>query len=316
MKEVQNPHDAFVKSFLKKIEHAREILQAMMPAKLAQQLNWQSLERLPKTFISQQLKEFQSDALFTIYWQASHPADKQPAISLQLYLLFEHKSYVDKNIHLQLGRYLFEIYHSQKQLTPVLPLLLYHGQKKWHVPTSFIDMFGLEQEQKELIQNFIPNFCYNLFDVNLERQSSEMKKERHQKMSLHAITQLLFYSLQYIWNVEEEAKLREFFGKVAQILLDKDNNDLFEKLLLYFFQYSNMEPQAMSKIITQELNKEKGDKAMTTAERLHKEGMEEGVERGIERGKIETARELKQKGMDNAFIQDVTKLSKEQIEKL
>lgn len=47
-----------------------------------------------------------------------------------------------------------------------------------------------------------------------------------------------------------------------------------------------------------------------------KEGMEEGIEKGIEEGKIQTARNLKDIGMDTAQIAALTGLTLEKIQAL
>lgn len=46
------------------------------------------------------------------------------------------------------------------------------------------------------------------------------------------------------------------------------------------------------------------------------QGILQGKEQGIQQGTVETARNLILKAMDNAFVQEVTQLSVEAIEKI
>ena len=55
-------------------------------------------------------------------------------------------------------------------------------------------------------------------------------------------------------------------------------------------------------------------------EQGRKKGLEQGIEQGLERGiqqqKVETARNLILKGMDNDFVREVTQLTPETIEQI
>ena len=68
------------------------------------------------------------------------------------------------------------------------------------------------------------------------------------------------------------------------------------------------------------LSEEKGDIAMTTAERLKKEGMEEGMERGLEKGEElkaqNIAKIMKKNGESISKISQYTGLKEKDIQKL
>ena len=55
---------------------------------------------------------------------------------------------------------------------------------------------------------------------------------------------------------------------------------------------------------------------MTIADRLRQEGEKRGEKKGEHKKAVETAKKLKEKGMDIELIIEVTGLSKEEIEKL
>ncbi|MBK5937874.1 Rpn family recombination-promoting nuclease/putative transposase [Halochromatium roseum] len=65
-------------------------------------------------------------------------------LALHVDILFEHKSQTDYWVLLQLLRYITlqgEAYRKQhpeaKTLPPVYPLVLYHGQRRWRMPSDF-----------------------------------------------------------------------------------------------------------------------------------------------------------------------------------
>ncbi|MBW7859424.1 MAG: Rpn family recombination-promoting nuclease/putative transposase, partial [Leptonema sp. (in: Bacteria)] len=82
-----------------------------------------SLEVENGTFIENDLSELRSDLLFSIKTISGNP--------LNIYILFEHKSYRDSKIFTQLLSYIAAIHKSQTVLMPVIPLVFYHDKQKW-----------------------------------------------------------------------------------------------------------------------------------------------------------------------------------------
>ena len=58
--------------------------------------------------------------------------------TLDLVLLFEHKSSPDKNVLIQLGLYMFSHWYKcineSKALKVIIPIIYYQGSKKWEQP--------------------------------------------------------------------------------------------------------------------------------------------------------------------------------------
>jgi predicted transposase YdaD len=54
-----------------------------------------------------------------------------------VYLLFEHKSYFDKMTPVQMLGYIVDIWklynkqNKNEKLPPIIPILIYHGNRKW-----------------------------------------------------------------------------------------------------------------------------------------------------------------------------------------
>ena len=62
---IPNPHDALVKVVFGKPEHAQGMLRAVVPAAVAEKLNWPTLTLRPGSFVDLALKEQHTDLLYS-----------------------------------------------------------------------------------------------------------------------------------------------------------------------------------------------------------------------------------------------------------
>src|ERR1044072_3514622 len=118
-----SPHDALFKAVFAQPEHARGALRTVLPAAVAEALDWQGLAHCAGSFIDPTLKGQHSDLLFSIPWRSGGEALG--------YLLFEHQSTVDDRMGFRLLRYLVRIWerwlteHSRARRLPVvIPVVL------------------------------------------------------------------------------------------------------------------------------------------------------------------------------------------------
>jgi predicted transposase/invertase (TIGR01784 family) len=95
---VQNPHDRFFRESFGRLEIVRNYLEEYLPAEVRRLLNLDSLARQEGSFIDEAMKEHQSDLLYQVQLTSGAEA--------YLYFLFEHKSYPDPLVGLQLLRYM------------------------------------------------------------------------------------------------------------------------------------------------------------------------------------------------------------------
>ena len=62
---IPNPHDLLVKVVFGKPEHAQGMLRAVVPAEVAQKLDWSTLTLRPGSFVDLALKEQHTDLLYS-----------------------------------------------------------------------------------------------------------------------------------------------------------------------------------------------------------------------------------------------------------
>lgn len=125
-----------------------------LPEKIVAKLDFRSLKQLSGSYMSGELDQTMSDVVYSC-------RRKDRKGELEISLLVEHKSYRDNQTPLQIGSYLFSAYWQQvkqdkKQLTPIIPILFYHGKDKWEYWT----LNKLFDDPDPDLLGFIPNFAY------------------------------------------------------------------------------------------------------------------------------------------------------------
>jgi predicted transposase/invertase (TIGR01784 family) len=226
-----------------------------------------------------------------------------------IYLLFEHKSYYDPKIYIQLLEYISKIYRwqleNEKELKVVLPFVFYHGEKEWDLRISFQEMFNWKNLPEELL-SYIPNFKIELFELKPEGKIFETEN-----LALYLFLRLiqiirdkgekfegeLLRLFTILSREKEEAKRVEILLEMVKYLLStrKDAEKYTEKKFYRLLEADYM--TVLDKII------EKG----------RAEGIEKGREEGIEKGKLETAKNMKAEGIAISVILKVTGLTDEQL---
>lgn len=229
-----------------------------------------SLEICKDSFVEKDLKHYYSDMLYRVNLGNS------PGY---IYFLFEHKSYPDGLVHLQLLEYMTRIWRldmkqSKKRKLPVIiPLLLYHGPKRWHAKVNFSSVLA---GPVGMLAEYIPDFSYVLYD--LSRYSDEDIKGP-------ILERVVLLTLKHIFDPNFKRKMPEIFSLLKEILNTENGLNCLKVLIKYIF--SNVEDlttEQFQTIVTGVLSKDKGEMVMTLAERLINQGRKQGLRQGIELG--------------------------------
>ncbi len=178
MTKIINPHDKLFREIWSNLETAGSFLTHYLPEKVLSLIDLNTLEISKDSFVENDLKEYFSDILYRINL-AGDPG--------YIYLLFEHKSREEKWIHLQLLRYLLSIWEldlkkdGKGSLPVIVPMVLYHGRRKWKSSTRFSSLF---QGPWEALAKHIPNFqyipqrCINIWSKNASLAPYKAIKKR------------------------------------------------------------------------------------------------------------------------------------------
>jgi len=197
-------------------------------------------------------------------------------IDIRIVLLFEHKSKPVDFPHLQLLKYLLKIWavdikQKKKSLTPVIPIIFYHGKGKWKSKTFEEYFKGIDEN----IERFLPAFDYVLTD--LSKYSDEDIRNRYDEIKVRM-------ALLLMKNIMNEQLLKQ---KIPDIFLmsnevfENEEGEKFVKASVIYI-YNNVEKGF--KEITQEIETittKGGDIAMTIAMQLEERGLQKGRQEGL-----------------------------------
>jgi len=291
MGEKHNMHDSGYKKLFSNPVIVKDLLLYFVNEPWVKWLDYNTLERLDKSFITEEFMNRESDIIYRINFQGK---------DLFIYILIEFQSSVDKFMPLRILRYITEFYEylvsakKIKKLPPVFPVLLYNGEKKWTAPVNFGNLVD-----KSIPEIYIPAFRYYKIAEN------ELSKET--LLGIKNVLSAVFYL--------ETSGMEDVSSEIKHIvsLIEKERPGelrLFRKWIKHFF-YGNDEisDEIENSIIEIE---EVKDMLSTTLKKRDKIQFEKGK---IE-GKLETARILLNKKTSIKEISEITGLSVEAIEKL
>ena len=162
--KVVNPHDKLFRDTYSDKENARSLLYHRLPDKVLTQVDLNTLEISKDSFIEKELADYYSDMLYKV-----NLTDGSEGF---VYVLFEHKSYYDRFVHLQLMEYMVKIwrlYIKQHEKPPdllpiVIPLLVCHAKREW--PEGTLRLTSLLSGPVGDLAGYIPDFAFELYDLH------------------------------------------------------------------------------------------------------------------------------------------------------
>ena len=264
--DISPSHDEFFKNMMGRVAIARKYIQHFLPIEITSLMDMDTLEVDTEGYVDDHLKEYFSDVVATVQLTDGQLSD--------IYILFEHKSGVDKLVRLQVLKYMVSKWSKwvkdkdqyEGYLPIVIPIVVYHGAAKWQYSTEFSDMFRLPSEDFRL---FTPKFNYILHDI------SHVDEESF-KASVDIQTFLLL--LKYIYRPELSHKLPEILSLLNEL---KDKDQITEYLPIIIKYILSVGKVSLDEIKEAVKSLPKGDETVeTTAYQLRQEGKKQGIQIG------------------------------------
>ena len=132
-------------------------------------------------------------------------------MEVDIYILYEHKSYKDKRIFLQLLGYMLNMwkkdFEEKNPLRVIVPLVFYHGKSKWDMPDEYVKQFKVDEE----ITKYLLNFKYLLFNTSEHEFDPEKIQEFKNNIALY--TTLMLYKDTIKKNIKIIKKIFDFWGE-------------------------------------------------------------------------------------------------------
>ncbi len=286
---ISKPHDKFFKDVFSRPEVAQDFCRHYLPREIVELLDLSTLTQAKDSFVDENLRESFSDLLFKIKLKTGR--------DIYIYILFEHKSHRDPMVLFQILRSEVKIWDNDRKqrgnskLRPIIPLVIYHGRRKWNVPLDFHSLFLWT----EGMEKYLPQFEYLLVDI------PRMKDEQ---IGGDALLKALLVVLKYI----KQRDPREKAARIATAFRElkdrrSDIEEILYTVLLYLYQTIKAEDQTQ---VQQEFERtlREGAEIMPTLAEYYiqqgieegrkegkQEGLQEGLQQGLQQGKQEGLRE-------------------------
>ena len=283
MTEINNIHDTFFRETMSHKEVAADFLANYLPAAVLEQIKLDTLAITKDTFVDKKQAAHYSDLLYQVKLTGDRPG--------LVYFLFEHKSYPDRFISLQLLRYLLEIWElyrkqhkNTKTLPLIIPIVVYHGKPKGQ-SVRLMELIDLPDPS---LAAYVPDFDQAFFDFSPDTDEAIKGEIR---------LRLLIHCLQIKNTPENLAVIAQIFYLTSQLDNEAPALQWISVIFRYLLQVVDIEPDVLQDLVTQSLSAGKEEMLMTVAERLEK--------RGEARGRTEGRNAILSRQLAKRFGQDI-----------
>ena len=271
---LNNPHDHFFRNSFSYPDVSVPFFQRYLRTEVREGLDFTTLAMEPGSFVDARLADHHTDLLFSIRRQDGLPA--------RLFLLLEHKSYNTPWAGLQLLDYLVRIWQQeakerrQPPLTPVIGMVLYHGESTWTGGERFAPLV----DTPAALARFTPDFEFVLCDLHQEQLDYLQDAAR-----LAIALQLL----KFIRSDELPARLPEIFELFQKLEVHEDDALAYAGTAIrYIVRVARQVDRAtLEAAVVRGLPPGLGERVMPT---IAESWIEEGRLEGIQKGRIEEAR--------------------------
>ena len=276
MPEITNPHDRFFREVFSHLEWSRDFIRTQLPLAIVETLALETLDLRPGSFLDEELQQYFSDLLFRVSLRTGRDA--------YVYVLLEHKSYVERFAALQLLRYKVEIWEqvraeakaaantqkrsAARKLPPIFPLIVYHGTRKWQIAQQFADLV----EGGEAWQPYLPDFRYEVASVADIRET-----ELFDSVLFRAAIRLM----RHIFDPDLADKLPQIWAEFRNLAWGPETQGFLIVMLSYVTSATKVSNAQL--VHSLELAVPEQEEALMAT--LAREWMKQGIEQGIEQGR-------------------------------
>jgi predicted transposase/invertase (TIGR01784 family) len=282
---MSGPHDLFVRFTFGQPERAAAELRVALPPEVVAQVDWDSLRQEPGSVVDEELRETESDLLFSARLVSGRTA--------LFYVLLEHQSWVDRWMALRMLRYVVRQLERWRQdhpgsaLLPVIvPLVLYHGPEGgWSAPRRVEELFDLpgEGEPPEPWRALVPRFEYRVDDLTAQRAEALMTRPGP------PLVRLALLALRYGRTEELAERLPDWEALLVELQAAPNSLEelsvLFRYLLLVGDEAAQSATVAMLETVVGTERAEELE--MTVFDKYIERGRQQGITQGKAEGRAE-----------------------------
>ena len=281
MNDASQPHDHFFRYLFSQPEVAADFFKHYLPPEIVAALDLRELPELVKdSFLDERLREHLSDVLYRVRLRAGG--------ATYISILLEHKSAPEKDVALQILGYQVRAWEQAlvegaKELQPILPVVFYHGPKRWKVPlrlSGFINFKGAE-----MLRDYVPEFKYHLCDLSQLDDATLARGAARLQTGLAA--------LRHVFADEIDDRLSEILDPMTPVT-EQNALEYIKTVLVYLTQASRkLTEPGIRRAVQAKLPAHEGEVMETLATRWmrqgHQQGRQEGLQEGVQIGQQKLA---------------------------
>jgi predicted transposase/invertase (TIGR01784 family) len=287
MATVSNIHDTFFRETMSHKDVAVDFLQSYLPGDVLAHLRLETLSIRKDTFVGADQAGHYSDLLYEVSLGNDTPGF--------IYFLFEHKSYPDRFVSLQLLRYLVEIWELYRRQHPgcpslpmVIPVVVYHGK----TPRRGTKLSGLMHPPEPALERYVPNFDMEFYDFS-PRSDFGIKG------------QIVLQLVLSCFRAKNQPTVARHVADILQLLSQLDDSATsmhwVQTIFRYLTQTMDIDHGVVHELVKQHLSANKEDSIMTLAEQW----LQEGLKKGRLEGRMEGRGAILNRLLSKRFGQDI-----------
>lgn len=275
-----HPHDALFKRTFGQVEHARGLLQSMLPPELSAAADWSTLSPCDGSFVDADLGARHSDLLYAV---------KLGGREALLYVVLEHQSSSDPWMVLRMLGYVLRVYDRHREdvsgtarLPFVFPLVVHHSATGWSHSTRLRTLIDLPPALLSHAAPYVPDFELALLDLSREEDAS-----LHARLStdLSRLVALLLKHAAYRPNFLE--LLEQWVELMQRVLRAPGGLAGLSAALSYILEVTDVAPEQLRDVLESGVGEQSSEALMSTAQRLRDEGRAQGRLEGKAEGRLE-----------------------------
>ncbi|MGC8643069.1 MAG: Rpn family recombination-promoting nuclease/putative transposase [Isosphaeraceae bacterium] len=283
-------HDQSYKLLFTHREMVIDLLRGFVRQDWVEKLDFSSLEKLNSSYVTRDLREREGDVVWRVRFQDQW---------LYVYLLIEFQSTVDRFMALQLLVYVGLLYQELVQtkqvagdglLPPVLPLVLYNGDRPWNAPE---DVSGLIASVPGDLDRYRPRLRYLLLDEG-----------RYAESELATLSNLVA-ALFRLENSRTLDDVRQVLDALAQWLNAPEQASLHNAFTVWMNKV--LLPRRMPGVEfigpndLQEVRSMLANRVAEWTEQWKQDGLHQGLHQGLQQGRQEAGAELLLRLLEHRF---------------
>ncbi|MFO8073189.1 MAG: Rpn family recombination-promoting nuclease/putative transposase [Polyangia bacterium] len=296
-------HDSGYKQIFSFPAMVEDLIRGFVKEDWVDDLDFQSLERQNGSFVSDDLREREDDIIWRVKWRGS---DRWMYVYLLIEFQTEHEPFMGIRLLTYIGLLYQDLLRTEGQprsgrLPPVLPMVVYRGEREWTAP---LDVKDLVEPPPGRLGAYTPSMRYLLIE-EVRLDSDELESMSNLAAEIFRIEKSpdLVSSVQAFWSLckwtvkagpEQRRLIRAI--KVWFIRAQKPAKLLFEDDAIEEMDLKELEPMLSERIQKwqDELLAKGREQGLTEGET---KGREQGREQGLTEGEAKGREEGREQGL-------------------